>query len=375
MKKKLLFTAFNLDVGGVEKCLVDLVNNLDKTKYDITVYLQVKEGIFLNDLKDHVIVKGYNLSYINNKKINNKFIKMIVNIYKYIKIIIKSFHKYDVSICYAPGYIPSSILALTASKNRIAWMHTNILTFMENYKPYKNLNLTTKEKAKRFLKRTYFRKYNRKIFVSKDALNAYLSIYPQDSDTSYYIYNLIDYKRIVNLSSEKLKIKHNKYTFLNVGRHTEFDKRLSRIISAAEKLKEKKYDFIIYFVGDGQDTKKYETVVKKKNLTRYIKFLGKKSNPYPYFKISDVFVMSSKFEGLPTTLMESLVLKLPVITTDVSDAKELIDKKYGVVVDNDDESIFFAMENAIKEGIKTKVFNPVKYNDEIIKKIEGVFND
>ena len=64
MKKKILFTAFNLDVGGVEKCLVNLVNSLDKNKYDITVYLQVKEGVFLKDVDKDVSVLGYNLLII-----------------------------------------------------------------------------------------------------------------------------------------------------------------------------------------------------------------------------------------------------------------------------------------------------------------------
>ena len=67
MKKKILFTAFNLDFGGVEKCLVNLVNRLDKNKYDIKILLQVKEGVFLKDVNNNIKVEGYNLSKIKNK--------------------------------------------------------------------------------------------------------------------------------------------------------------------------------------------------------------------------------------------------------------------------------------------------------------------
>ena len=375
MKKKILFTAFNLDVGGVEKCLVNLVNNLDKNKYDITIYLQVKEGVFLKEINDNIKVLGYNLSTIKNKKINNKILKLIVNTYKYLKILITNFHKYDVSICYAPGYIPSSILALTSSKNTVSWMHTNILTYMENYKPYSNKNISNIKKAKMFINRMYFRRYKKNIFVSNDALRSYLSIYPQDKNKATCIYNLIDYDKIIDKSKETIEEKHNKYTFLNVGRHTEFDKRLTRIINATKLLIEQGYDFKVLFIGDGESTNNYKKIVKDNKLNKNILFLGRKSNPYPYFKISDAYILSSEFEGLPTTLLESLTLNLPIITTNVSDSKILIDKKYGIVVDKSDNGVYFGMKYALDNKLKSKKFDFKAYNNDIIKKIESVINN
>ena len=370
MKKKILFTAFNLDIGGVEKCLVNLVNNLNKDKYDITIYLQVKEGTFLNKVNETIEVKGYNLT-----KIKNKYLKKIVNIFKYLKILLTNFHKYDISICYAPGYVPSAILALISSKNNIAWMHTNILTYMDNYLPYKSKKISTEKKAKKFLNRMFFRKFNKKIFVSQNALCAYLSIYPQDKNSCTTIYNLIDYKEINKLSKETLLEKNKKYTFLNVGRHTEYDKRLSRLINACEKLKKDKYDFELLLVGSGVDTENYKKIVKAKKLDKYIKFIGKKTNPYPYFKISNAFVLSSAFEGLPTTYLESLVLNLPIITTDVSDAQILIKDRYGLVMENNDDAIYYGMKEAIDKKIELKkCFDPKKYNEDIIKKLESEIN-
>ena len=375
-KKKILFTTFDLNIGGIEKCLVNLVNNLDKNKYDITIYLQVKEGDYLKNINDNVKVLGYNLSYIKGKKINNKLVKIIVNLFKFIKILITNYHKYDVSIYYGTGYVPSSILSLTSSKYSIGWMHTNILTYMENYIPYKNQNITTEQKAKKFINKIFFRKYKKNIFVSNDALCAYLKVYPQDKEKSEYIYNLIDYENIINKCKEKISEKHTKYTFLNVGRQTEFDIRLTRIINATKILVDEGYDFKVLLVGEGKDTNYYKDLVKDNKLTKYIEFLGKKNNPYPYFKISDVFILSSEFEGLPTTLLESLTLNLPIITTNVSDSKTLIDKKYGIVVDKSDKGIYLGM----KEYLDNKIiindsFNSKKYNENIISKLERVINN
>ena len=374
-KKKLLFTTFNLDIGGIEKSLINLVNSLDKNKYDITIYLQVKEGIYLKSLNDNINVVGYELSTIRNKKIKNKLLKTIINIFKYIKILIKNYHKYDVSIYYGTGYIPSSILALVSSKNTIGWMHTNILTYMENYIPYKSKKITTVKKAKKFINKIYFRRYKKNIFVSHDALCSYLNIFPQDKNKCVCIYNIIDYKSIIGMSKEKINEKNEKFTFLNVGRHTEFDKRLSRIINATELLVKDGYSFNVLLVGDGKDTNFYKNMVKNKKLSNIIKFIGRKDNPYPYFKISDMFILSSEFEGLPTSLLESLVLGLPIITTNVSDSKMIIDKKHGIVVDKSDDGIYCGMKYSLDKHIKSNKFDAKKYNEDIIKKLESVIDN
>ena len=118
-------------------------------------------------------------------------------------------------------------------------MHTNLHIYMENYLPYKNKNITTDKKVKKFVNRMFFRKYKKNIFVSYNALSAYLDVFPQDKNKCDVIYNIIDNETIEKKSKEKIKLDKNKeYTFISVGRHTEFDKRLSRIINASKKLNE-----------------------------------------------------------------------------------------------------------------------------------------
>lgn len=372
MKKKIIFTAFNLDTGGVEKCLVNLVNNLDKNKYEITVFLQVKEGIYLDNLNENIKVESLNLT-----KVKNKILKKLINTFKFIKIIIKKYHKYDISVCYAPGYVPSAIIGYITSKNNISWMHTNLLTYMENYKPYENLNLTNEKKVKKFVNRVFFRKFKKNIFVSKNARSAYLQVYPQDENKCYTIYNLIDYETIIDKSKVKINLKKaKKFTFINIGRQTEFDKRLSRIIDATDMLYKEYKDFQVVLVGKGQDTLKYKKQVEKLKLNNVIKFIDSQKNPYPYFLLGDVFLLSSEFEGLPTTVLEAFVLNIPVISTNVSDVKDLISSKYGIVIEKNSKDLYLAMKEMIKSSKKyNKKFNFEKYNEEIITKLEGIFNN
>ena len=163
-------------------------------------------------------------------------------------------------------------------------------------------------------------------------------------------------------------------TFLNVGRHDERQKKLTRLIDVCERLKNEGYRFRVFMIGDGKDSKFYKELVKDKNLSEEIIFLGRKKNPYPYFKISDCAVLTSDYEGYPVVFVESFVLGLPIITTEVSDSKQEIDGKYGYVTKKDTDDIYKTMKKFIKEGymIKEK-FRPEEFNEKIMKKLESIF--
>jgi len=373
-KRKILFTAYNLGIGGVEKALVNLLNSLDYDKYDVTLYLQLASGEFIDQVDKNVKIYGYNLS-----KLKNKVLKRISNILKYIIILIKNFRKYDFSCCYAPGYPLSSLLALSSSSKNAAWMHTNIVTYMSHGDWYEKVkgkkSEDTTKKVKYFINRMFFRKFKNQIFVSQNAMDAYLNIYPDDKNKCKVIYNIINGKEIVEKSKEIVDLKKDKVkTFIHVGRHTESDKKITRIINAAEKLKND-YNFKILLVGDGIDNILYREMVRKLKLEKHVVFLGKKTNPFPYYKISDALILSSKFEGYPTVFLEAMILNIPIITTNVSDAEKDIKDKYGIVVDNNDDSIYYGIKMFLEKDYKFKKFNYLDYNSENIKKMEEMFYD
>ena len=62
MKKKIAFFAANLDVGGIERAIINFVNNIDKSLYDVTLFLEKKEGIYLNEVDKDVRIIDYNIS-------------------------------------------------------------------------------------------------------------------------------------------------------------------------------------------------------------------------------------------------------------------------------------------------------------------------
>ena len=139
-------------------------------------------------------------------------------------------------------------------------------------------------------------------------------------------------------------------------------------------LKKDNLNFRILFIGDGPQTEKYKKQVKEKGLEDNIIFLGRKENPYPYYKMSDCVVLTSDYEGYPVVFLESYILNKPIITTKVSDYKE-IENRYGYVTGKTYQDIYEKMKLFINDGFKiTEKFDSQAYNEKILKKVEELIN-
>lgn len=368
MKKTLLISAFSLDVGGIETALITLLKNLNND-YDITLALERKQGIFLKDVPENVKIIEYQIS---QKK--NVIARKIENFKKQRKFIKQYGKKFDYSISYATYSKPCSFLARSASKNSILWVHNNYLSFFgDNVKSYK-----------KFFSELKVNKFKKVVFVSEVDKNIFNAIMLKKAKETIVCNNLIDYEDIIKKSNEPIDDfeKANVPTFINIARHDESQKKISRIINSTKKLNSEGYNFEVLLVGIGSSTKSYKESAKN---APNIKFLGVKENPYPYLKLSDCFLLSSQYEGYPVTLIEALILQKFIVTTEISDTKKDIDKKFGIVVENSEKGVYNGMKkfldnfDNIQKGYfdkrnKIEKFSPEKYNEEIMKKIKDILN-
>jgi len=357
MKKKLLFTAYTLGLGGIEKALINLLNRIDYTKYEVTLILEKKEGIFLDELPSNVTVLEYR---VNDTK--NILLRKITNRLKLIKWQLKLHHKYDFSCSFCTYSIPGAYLALAASKNNALWTHANYYILYG-------------EEMTDFLDGIFARKFQKIIFVSEENKKDICSHYPGLTAKAIVCNNYIDGDKIIEESKGPVGFSKGHYPLLvNVGRHEEHQKRLSRIIKACQRLNQEGYVYSIIFVGDGPEHIKYQEKCDELGLSNLV-FLGRKKNPYPYFKIADALVLSSEYEGYPVVFLEALVLNKPIISTKVSDWEEL-DGKYGTFCDLDDESVYQNIKNYFDHGFKIKKrFDYHQYNNDIDQKIDQIIND
>jgi glycosyltransferase involved in cell wall biosynthesis len=363
MKKKILFTAHNMDIGGIEKALLSLLQMLDYNKYDVTLILQQKRGIFLSEVPKQVKILEYKIS--DN---SNVIIRKIKNRSKLILWIIRNYKKFDFAGCFTTSCIPSSILARHLGKTSAYWTHNN---YFDSYED--------KRDVKKFFYDRKAYKFDKIIFVSNESKIAFCNEFKKLKDKCYTCNNIIDYKSVIEKSKAKIDIKksENKIIFLNVSRHDEHQKRLSRLIKATKLLAKEETNFEVWLVGSGPDEEMYKKLVNKHKLEQYIKFFGSQKNPYPFYKNADAFILTSKYEGFPVVYIESLILDLPIITTVyVTDNIIDIKKDYGIIVDEDEKSIYLGMKKFVKNKYKIKnKFNPEKFNKKILITLEKIINE
>lgn len=354
--KKILFSAYSMEVGGIETALITLLKSI-KDKYDITLVLEKKEGIFLNEIPENIKVITYKP---NNFKII--VIRKIINFIKQQIFKLKYKNKFDFSACYATYSYSAGFVAREASKNSALWVHNDYLNFY-------NGNI---EEYKDFFKKLKVENFKKIVFVSENDKNTFIKSFKEYKNKCVKCNNLIDYKQILQKAKEPATgwdERENIVTFINLGRHIEAQKKLSRIIEATKKLNEEGYLFRVIFVGDGPDNNNYK---KQAEGISNIEFLGAKKNPYPYLKKSDCLLMSSDYEGYPVVFIESMILEKPIITTDVSDSKIDVEKKYGIIVEKDENGVYSGMKEYLDKGFNSQKFDVEKYNEEILKKLEEI---
>ncbi|MBO5096613.1 MAG: glycosyltransferase [Bacilli bacterium] len=358
MKKiKLIISSAHLDYGGIEKSLLNLLNSLDINKFDITLVLEEKRGVFLSKLNKKINVIEYTPS--ENKNI---FIRKLTNFKNRIIWYLKNHNKFDVSICYATYSMSSNFIARCSSKNRIMWIHSN---YCQSYE-------YDEQKVKGFYNIRSLNKYKRFVFVSNESRNDLIKYYPFIKESSIVINNIVDYEEI--LSDSKLNINLNlkyKKNGVFIGRIEEPVKKVSRVIELAKYCQDNKKDIGFIIVGDGPDLLYIKSKSEEYKLQNII-FTGAKTNPYPYLEKADFLILTSKYEGFPVVYNEAIILNKPVLTTiDVSDDEISINNNFGII--SKPEELKENVDKILK--FKNKNIDFEKINKKRIAKIEKLISD
>ena len=174
------------------------------------------------------------------------------------------------------------------------------------------------------------------------------------------IYNPIDLPEIERLSEEALNI--DAPYFLGIGRMKDNIKQFDQMIEAYGKSEAKKKGIKLVIIGDGPDKNSLQSLVKESNLEQYVNLVPFTNNPYPYYKCALATLLTSKFEGFPNTLIESLAVGTPVVSYNCkSGPDEIITHEYnGLLVQDQDIG---AMTEAInKMSLQDEMYNNCKTN-------------
>ena len=321
-KKELLFSINDLRVGGIETAIINLLNNIDYKKYNVTLVMEEKTGVLLKNVNKNVKVQELKVS--NNK---NVIIRKGINFIRKLNFSILNYHKFDFSCCYATYSLSANKIALTASKNNSIYVHSNYRYIYKDKTEFKN-----------FFNCRNISSFRRIIFVANEAEKDFIKIYPELKNKCLVLNNFIDPDKILKLSTEKISETHpkNKKLFVFIGRLDDSSKKVSRAINLLKSLS----DVNLLIVGDGADRKMYEDLVTKNDLSKRVTFVGQKTNPYPYIKLADYIILTSDYEGFPVTYLEAITLHKRILTTiDVSDESINIGKDYATIISMDEKKM------------------------------------
>lgn len=333
--KKVLFLIPNLGGGGAERVLVNLVNNLDKTKYDVTIRTLFNSNI--------------NSKYLNNdvRYIEGKFKQFRGNIHifklfspKFLyKLFVKD--KYDIAISYLEG--PTArIISGCHDKNtkKVSWIHVE----QDGNKALAHSFRTLKEAKKCYMS------YDITVCVADTVKQNFLSLV--DVDNCMVLYNTNETDKILELADKPMdKELSNGINVFSVGRLTA-QKGYDRLINVHKKLIDEGILHHIYILGTGDQEENLAQKINEYNLSNTFHLLGFNDNPYKFLKAADMFICSSRREGFSTAVTESLIVGTPVVSTCCSGAYELLgyNNEYGIVTENSEEGIY--------SGLKQMLDNP-----------------
>ena len=336
---KLLFIYGPLGGGGAERVLLDLLSNLDYSKFEVDLCLIVNQGILLSEVPKQVTIlplwQTYSLSYKIGYRMSvwfgiNFWFKRVINQ--------KITKKYDVEISFLEGMPLKFHALLHSTAKKITWVHCDLLRF-----PYQSEQFFKSEEL------AAYNKMNTIVFVSNQALLAFEQRFPKCFTKKTVLYSPIDEAKIVRLANEKPLEKAAIFTIVSVGRLT-LPKRMDRVIRLAARLKAENRAVAFQIIGDGELKNELLNLQKNCGVLDTVSFLGFLKNPYPFIKNADVLLLTSDYEGFGLVLCEAMCLGVPVVATKTAGTNEILNEnQFGVLCDLDEESIYEAISKMMMD--------------------------
>lgn len=335
--KKILFFIPNLMHGGAEKVLVNLVNNLDREKYDITVQTLFDVGVNKKHLNKDIRYKYFLKNIVKG---NSIILKFFTPKFLYKRIIRD---KYDIVVSYLEGST-ARIISGCKDENtkKVSWIHIELndeKLFATGFRSF--------EEAKKG-----YESYDKIICVS-DTVKQIFEDVSGIKDNVEVLYNTNETEDIVEKSKEDvedIKFNKKKINICSVGKVIE-KKGYYRLAKIHKKLLDEDLDHNVYIIGIGDDEDRIRKYLKDNNLEDTYHLIGFRDNPYKYVAKCDLFVCSSLREGFSTAVTESLVVGTPVVSTLCSGAQELLgyNNEYGLVVENSEEGIYEGIKKLLED--------------------------
>lgn len=373
---KILFMIPNLGHGGAEKVLVNLVNHMDKEKFDITVMALYDEGVNKSFLSKDV---KYRACFKRAFKGISQVLKLGTPTFLYSRFVKEH---YDIVVSYLEGQTARIVSGCNDRETKlVSWIHVEQHTFQNAAHTFR----TIKEMINAYLK------FDKIVCVSEYVKKDFLKLVPVRNIV--VLYNTIESKKIKKLASEEVPngfFKANEIKICGIGTLKK-SKGFDRLLRVHKKLCDAGFPVHTYILGEGEEYKKLAEYVQEQHMEETVSFLGYQINPYKYLSKCDIFVCTSFAEGFSTAATEALIVGTPVCTVEVSGMKEMLGEhnEYGIVTANDEDAFFDGVKGLLENSnllefyknqavIRGKAFDTestVKATEKMFIELVGENND
>lgn len=357
-KKRLLIVNNNLVAGGVQRSLINLINEI-KYDYDITLFLFFNGGEYKEEIPNEVNVMEASLFLkllgasqaqtrrlgileycfrgilaLHTKHFSNHIpIHLLTLAHKKLfgfEVAISFLHCAEEKTFY--GGCNEFVLHRINAKQKIAFLHCDFYNYGGN---------TIKNKLN-------YRSFDKIAVVSEGCKQSFIRAIPELASKTFCVYNCHNYSDILRQGNDNPVVYKNNYTNIVTVARLSKEKGILRGIEAVKELLLSGYKFKWHIVGGGSQKIEIEATIDKNGMAEYIHLYGNQRNPFRYIKNADLLLIPSYHEAAPMVIGEAKCLGVPVLTTDTISAKEMIaEGKEGFICENSEYGISEMLKNIL----------------------------
>lgn len=390
MKKTLLFINGHLDAGGCERSLIDVLNNIDYEEYNVDLLLLEHMGDYRDEVpKDvNVILQSidyafgslisciiraiirkdwfsffFRFYYLLGNKVNRRFWRRLKKLFKEVRC------NYDIIVAYRPGICTELAAFAFQGNKKISWWHHGEMNFSGKSADILDIS---------------YRQMDYIVAVSLNSALLVAETFPDIKNKIEIIPNMIVPTELYNKSKqfEPKEFQNSDFKIISVGRMSP-EKNMVLCPHIANILKKSGISFRWILIGDGEEVQKVRNVIEQLGLQNDVIMIGKKSNPYPYIAKADLMVHPSLVESQGITLLESMVLRTPIVAVATMGPKEFIKSGVnGYLVNNNIEEIAQTVETLYLDSKLCSIIANNAANDvrqfaetEIMRKINNILEE
>ncbi|RJX41534.1 glycosyltransferase [Paenibacillus pinisoli] len=384
MKKRILISVYDMEIGGVERSLINMLEHFDYERYEVDLFIFSHQGDLLSQLPPKVRLLpekgGFTVfrkpmkQCLQEGRIAGVVVRLLVKVIadakarrlklsegsgyiqlqlvsKYMSMLLPSIddNRYDAAISYAWPH--DFMLKRVKAAKKLAWIHTD----------YTQLQIDNA------VDEAMWAGYDGIASISEACTDAFLSRYPALSDKIFLMENITSpaYIRSKAMEEGAGGMDSSSFNLVSVGRLS-YVKGFDMAIEAMRLLSAKGLDGVKWhIVGFGGSEGELRAQIAEYGLEDRVILHGKKQNPYPYMAACDLYVQPSRYEGKAVTVTEAQIIGKPVLITDYpTSGSQVHDGIDGMICEANAGSIAEAVERLYRDAaLRERLAAAVKGTD------------